>query len=365
MPSMFILRRNISGIGGAQLAAYRFKSAFAVDWDVELLSAGVEHSGQAVSGAAGPGWLRALCYCRSVERLVRKEKPDLVFNMERGPIGDVYRVGDGIHRRWLELRYGRSPVWMSSPWHWLAPRLEARSIRAARIIVANSQMVHGHIKRFYPKQAGKVRVIYNGFDPIRFRTTDEPKALLRRQLELPENGKMLLFCGIGWERKGLSDAIRMTAMLNQRVAPGEPRGFLCVLGSGDPRPYRREARRLGLEECIRFPKPVVEVRPYYQAADVMVLPSYFDPFSNACLEALACGCPVITTEGNGISEVIRHGRTGFVMDIKRHELHAAVDWSAKVRVSPREVADSVAHLHLENEIAQYSRLFEELLETTR
>ena len=53
------------------------------------------------------------------------------------------------------------------------------------------------------------------------------------------------------------------------------------------------------------------------------------------------------------------------MDIKRHELHAAVDWSAKVRVSPREVADSVAHLHLENEIAQYSRLFEELLETTR
>ncbi len=365
MPSMFILRRHSGGIGGAQLAARRFKSAFATDWDVKLLSAGVEHGGQTVSGAAGPGWWRALCYCRSVERLVRKEKPDLVFNMERGPVGDIYRVGDGVHQRWLELRYGRSPVWMGSPWHWLAPWLEARSIRTARIIVANSQMVQGHIERFYPQQAGKVRVIHNGFDPNRFRPTEEPKALLRRQLELPENGKMLLFCGVGWERKGLSDAIRLTAMLNQRVAQDEPPANLCVLGSGDPRPYRREARRLGLQACLRFQEPVAEVRPYYQAADVMVLPSFFDPFSNACLEALACGCPVITTEGNGIAEVIEHGRTGFVMDLERHKLQAAADWLAKVRVSPREVADSVAHLHLENEMAQYSKMFEELLKTTR
>ncbi len=114
-----------------------------------------------------------------------------------------------------------------------------------------------------------------------------------------------------------------------------------------------------------FPEPVAEVRPYYQAADVMVLPSFFDPFSNACLEALACGCPVITTEGNGIAEIIRHGKTGFVMDLERHELHVAADWSADVRISPREVADSVAHLRLENEMAQYSKLFEELLETSR
>ena len=365
MPNMFILRRHSGGIGGAQLAALRFKSAFAADWNVVLLSAGVEYAGHTVGGTTGPGWWRALRYCRSVDRLVRKEKPDLVFNMERGPVGDIYRVGDGVHRRWLELRYVGSPGWMGSPWHWLAPRLEARSIRAARIIVANSQMVQGHIERFYPQQAGKVRVIHNGFDPNRFRPTEEPKALPRRQLGLPENGKLLLFCGVGWERKGLSDAIRLTAILNQQVAPGEPLATLCVLGSGDPRPYRRVARRLGIEACIRFQEPVVEVRPYYQAADVMVLPSFFDPFSNACLEALACGCPVITTEGNGIAEVIQQGRTGFVIDLERQELHKAADWLANIRVSPREVADSVAHLHLENEMAQYSKLFEELLETSR
>ena len=361
MPSLFILRRHSGAIGGAELAARRFEAAFAEDWKITLLHSGANIAGQTVGGVSGPGWWKALRFCRSVEQLVRNLKPDLVFNMERGPNGDVYRAGDGVHRRWLELRYGGSPAWMFSPWHWLAPRLEARSIHSARVIVANSSMVERHIQRFYPRQAGKVRVIHNGYNPEKCRPTDIPKALLRKQLGLPGKGRLLLFCGAGWERKGLSEAIELTAMLNRNVAPASAGATLCVLGSGDSRHYLLEARRLGQEAHIKFLEYVSEVHTFYQAADVMVLPSYFDPFSNACLEALACGCPVITTEGNGIAEVIRQGNTGYVMDLERRELQAAAEWFEQAQISPQVVAESVSHLRLENEIAQYNKLFEELM----
>jgi UDP-glucose:(heptosyl)LPS alpha-1,3-glucosyltransferase len=52
----------------------------------------------------------------------------------------------------------------------------------------------------------------------------------------------------------------------------------------------------------------------YLAADIFLLPTLYDPFSNACLEALAAGRPVITTRANGFSEIIENGRHGTVVE---------------------------------------------------
>jgi UDP-glucose:(heptosyl)LPS alpha-1,3-glucosyltransferase len=49
------------------------------------------------------------------------------------------------------------------------------------------------------------------------------------------------------------------------------------------------------------------------AADLFVLPTIYDPFSNACLEAMACGLPVITTAGNGIAEILEEWHAGMVI----------------------------------------------------
>jgi UDP-glucose:(heptosyl)LPS alpha-1,3-glucosyltransferase len=54
--------------------------------------------------------------------------------------------------------------------------------------------------------------------------------------------------------------------------------------------------------------------PLYAAADIFILPTIYDPFSNACLEALACGLPVITTRSNGFTEIIEDGVHGSIID---------------------------------------------------
>ena len=54
--------------------------------------------------------------------------------------------------------------------------------------------------------------------------------------------------------------------------------------------------------------------PLYRAADIFLLPTVYDPFSNACLEALAAGLPVITTRANGCSEIMESGRHGTILD---------------------------------------------------
>ena len=76
------------------------------------------------------------------------------------------------------------------------------------------------------------------------------------------------------------------------------------------------ARDLGIEESIIFAGLVKhEGLPYfYSAADVCVIPSYYESFGLVALESLACGTPVVATKVGGAESIIRHGQTGFLVN---------------------------------------------------
>ena len=97
----------------------------------------------------------------------------------------------------------------------------------------------------------------------------------------------------------------------------------------------------------------------------MVLPTRYDPFSNATLEALACGCPVLTTQTNGASEVIDPGRTGLLFtDSEERDPVAAAREFLGTTFAPREViAESVASMTREAELARYEELLGEIVLT--
>ena len=83
-------------------------------------------------------------------------------------------------------------------------------------------------------------------------------------------------------------------------------------GRGNPRPYLKRMPP-GAAGRVRFLGPVSDMAACYAAADVFVAPTLYDPFSNACLEALAAGLPVLTTPANGFSEILTPGRDGEVI----------------------------------------------------
>jgi UDP-glucose:(heptosyl)LPS alpha-1,3-glucosyltransferase len=69
-----------------------------------------------------------------------------------------------------------------------------------------------------------------------------------------------------------------------------------------------------LGDRVRFAGRVADPEHYYAAADIFALPTFFDPFANATLEAMASGLPIVTSRQNGAAEILRPGVDGLIVD---------------------------------------------------
>ncbi|GAB4389535.1 MAG: glycosyltransferase family 4 protein [Thermodesulfovibrionales bacterium] len=250
---------------------------------------------------------------RNLARALAGMRLDCLVSFERVTFGDVYRAGDGCHREWLDIRRRvegslKSLSFAVNPLHRLLLSMEEEIFRRTRTIIANSRMVRDDILRHYEVPEGKIRVIYNGVDTRRF--TNENRAgrrrALRRELGLPEDAPLVLFAGSGYERKGLGTLLKA---LPDMADPAR----VLVAGRGDIKGFSRLAAFLGVSERTIFLGPRRDIADLYAASDLFVLPTLYDPFSNATLEALASGLPVITTRKNGAAELVEDGEEGYVL----------------------------------------------------
>lgn len=203
----------------------------------------------------------------------------VVMGFGRTPGHHLFRAGGGSHADYLRRMY---PIrrWLD-PAGWIETALDRRAVRSARIVMANSELGARGLRADYG--APRVEVVYNGVDSARFRPDPRQRAAVRA--ELGAQGPVAVFLGNGYARKGLDVAI----------AALPPGWTLWVIGHDPPWPAPPSVRFLG---GARDPERLL------QGGDVMVLPTRYDPFANACLEAMACGLPVLTTSANGAAEVL-------------------------------------------------------------
>jgi UDP-glucose:(heptosyl)LPS alpha-1,3-glucosyltransferase len=169
-------------------------------------------------------------------------------------------------------------------------------------------MVRDEIRRHFGVGEDKLKVIYNGVDLELFNPRlKSERARMRSRLKISNETMTYLFVGSGFERKGLPQLLRAMAA----VGPAH----LIVVGE-DKRRAAMQAlcARLGLTERVHFVGGQTDVKPWYGAADCFVLPTLYDPFPNAALEAMASGLPVITTTQCGAAEFIKPGVNGAVCD---------------------------------------------------
>ena len=258
-------------------------------------------------------------FARCVQAVIAEGRFDLVQSHERIPGCGLYRAGDGVHATWLELR-GRGQGKLArlatalNPWHRHTLAAEAAMFRDPRLkaVVCNSRMVRDDIARRFGVPAEKLHVIYNGVDLEAFhpRLREAHRGRLRDELGIAEETPLFLFVGSGFERKGVPQLLEAFAAMKHRDA------VLLVVGR-DKRQAAlgRRAAALGLAGRVRFLGGQEDVKPFYGAADAFVLPTLYDPFPNAALEALACGLPAVTSNHCGAAELIRPGENGFIASV--------------------------------------------------
>ena len=178
-----------------------------------------------------------------------------------------------------------------------------------RLVVAISKMcARDYIER-HGVSPERVRLIYHGADATHY-SPDNCVPLrqpTRRQLGLRDDELTLLFVGHDFRRKGLATAIRA---VEQLAIEGHAVRLLVVGGN-------QRSRRLRLtplqQTCVTLVGRSDDPLPYYAAADVLVLPSFYDPFGLVVLEGAACGLPVITTHCTGAGELLADGCEGFLL----------------------------------------------------
>lgn len=257
--------------------------------------------------------------------LWQQENFDLVQSHERIAGCDIYRAGDGVHRRWLLQRARILPAWrrqwlLRDRYHQYVMQAEKAMYQAPELkaVICNAEMVKREIIEDFAIPANKIHVIYNAIDSSRFvPATSEQRTRWRSELNIPQQAVALVFVGSGFERKGLASAIRAIAQSDR---------YLIVVGQDKAEnSYRSLAKSLGCQDRVVFVGMQKNTLPFYQAADGLLLPTLYDPFPNVILEAMACGLPVITTPGCGGAEFITTGQNGFVCDaLSIHELSDAV-----------------------------------------
>ncbi len=150
------------------------------------------------------------------------------------------------------------------------------------------------------------RVAANGVDLHRYRPDAGARRRLRAELRVADEDLVVLFMGGDWNRKGLPIVVRALTRAS--------RVRLWVVGSGDQARIESLARRLDVEDRIRFFGPRTDGERFYGAADVFCLPSLYEAFPLVGLEAAAAGLPLVATRVSGIEDLVVHGESGLLVE---------------------------------------------------
>lgn len=188
---------------------------------------------------------------------------------------------------------------------------EERIIADADCVVAFSPHERDAMVRLYGADRNRVSLIPCGVDLSRFRPIGRAEA--RQQLGL--NGhKVMLYVGRIEPLKGADLLLHAAASLESEEGVQVLVVGSDADGSGEMERLHQLSDDLQLRDSVEFVGRVAQERLalYYSAADVCVVPSFYESFGLAALESMACGTPVVATRVGGLSTIVQHGRTGYL-----------------------------------------------------
>ena len=243
-------------------------------------------------------------------RLVRSEPFDAIHTrLPSTWVADILYLG-GVARGELErapisslrrLLQFRRPAYLA---RLALERRAVRSRRVSRFHVDSDQVLHDLV-RYHDVDPSRVLVLPPGVNLDEFRAAAD-RDEIRRELGLPHEATLLLFCGHDFNRKGLERAVAGLARMSEAAE-------LIVVGGGADGSFRELASTLGVSERVHFYGARQDAARFFQAADVFLLPTHDDMWGATVVEAMATGIPPVVTDVAGSADVVEDGETGYVL----------------------------------------------------
>jgi len=289
LDKIYFIRSNANKIGGAEKYLSRLRNQLKKNnIESEIITRNFSR--------CIPSWL-AVIYFNFLVCLTKREK--FYFSLERINCPDIYRAGDGVHKYFLR-KIKKSKL---NPLHRLYLYLEKRCFKNSKKIIANSEFVKKQIVNEYHIDSDKIVTIYNGINHKDF-DSQISKKKIRKVFDVKEK-PVILFVGSGFHRKGLANFLEILSLID-----GD---FISFIIGKDKNleHYKNKAHELKIVDKVYFLGEIKEVSHYYAAADFLILPTHYEPFSNVILEAMSFKTVVFTTKQNGASEILDRE---FVMD---------------------------------------------------
>jgi alpha-maltose-1-phosphate synthase len=254
----------------------------------------------------GDGWIPDIIQCYSWLTFAAAQQ-----------LGQLYRIPIVI-----VIQYVSEPLerwWGQTPDQEIV-RQEELLFRQAQMFITVSNSMRKIIQNTYQVPDQRICVVYNGMDPQPFiNPISKPDMICRlRQTVATPNEKVVIFAGRLDPQKGIPALLDSAS----QVAAKYPNVRYLLVGEPDSREFAQKLQHLlsqyhQLRGKIKLlgKIPRSQLAALYQIADLALVPSVYEPFGYASIEAMAAGVPVIASSAGGLREIISHGETGLLVPV--------------------------------------------------
>lgn len=258
-----------------------------------------------------PRFLRPISFAYFAQKKIQAGDYTLIHSHDRIFKMDIFTMHGIPHRTWIkEARcktmslFDRSVAWV-----------ESKGLKQnIPMVLPVSTLVKDQLLKIYDIPESKIRVVHPGISVDRFSLLD--RAMCRHRIRerhgLSQSDIVVLFVGMNFEIKRLELVLEGLARAATQGSENS-RFKLLVVGKGKKERYISMAREFGIADRVIFAGVTSYVEEYYLGSDIFAMPSVFDTFGIAVLEAMMAALPVIISSKVGAKDLIENGKQGFVL----------------------------------------------------
>ena len=283
------------------------------------------------------------------ESHLKSQPTDTILGLDRNRFQTHLRASSGVHKAYLRHRRHYDPLLkrfahILNPLHSSLLHFEKTAIEHPdlQILFTNSELVRSEILDSYIVDPDKIHVVHNGVEWKAFEEPFKKTPYDRVRYEF-------LFIGSGFERKGLRPLLSALDHLGDDV-------HLSVVGHDKHLKQYEQA----FKKKVTFHGAQSDITPFLQKADCLVIPSYYDPFANVTVEALAMGLFVISSKLNGGHEVLTPETGAIIEDMSSTDSIVTALRRALLRPKTKDraklIRETVRYLDFSTQLDSYIKL---------